>query len=75
MKTSTMLKALSSACLVLGLAACDMGTSAREPNVTTPTPDASPAASTPTNPVTGTLPGTNSSGASPTAPGGGASGG
>jgi hypothetical protein len=72
--SSTLMKAFASAALLLGLAACDMGTSAREPNVTTPTPDTSPAASTAVNPVTGTLPSTNSSGASPVAPGGGASG-
>jgi hypothetical protein len=75
MNSSAMMKAFASAALLLGLAACDnMGTSAREPNVTTPTPDTSPAASTAVNPVTGTLPSTNSSGASPVAPGGGASG-
>jgi hypothetical protein len=56
---------------LFGLAACsdEMGTTAKEPAVTSPV--ASPATSAPTNPVTGTVPGTNSTGASPTSPGGG----
>jgi hypothetical protein len=37
-------------------------------------PVASPATSAPTNPVTGTVPGPNSTGASPTSPGGSAGG-
>jgi hypothetical protein len=71
MKSTAVIKNLASAAILLGLAACDMGTNAREPNVTTPTPGISPASSTAVNPVTGTLPSTNSSGASPVAPGGG----
>ncbi len=56
---------------LFGLAACaDPGTTAKEPAPTSPM--ASPATSAPTNPVTGTVPGTNSTGASPTSPGGGA---
>jgi hypothetical protein len=72
MNSSAIMKAFASAALLLGLAACDMGTSAREPNVTTPAPGASPASSTAINPVTGTLPSTNSTGASPVSPGGSA---
>jgi hypothetical protein len=54
---------------LFGLAACaPMGTTAKEPATTSPV--ASPATSSPTNPVTGTVPGPNSTGASPTSPGG-----
>jgi hypothetical protein len=59
--------------VLFGLAACaDDGTTAKEPAVTSPM--ASPATSAPTNPVTGTVPGPNSTGASPTSPGGSAGG-
>ncbi|WP_284943806.1 hypothetical protein [Acidisoma cladoniae] len=61
---------LPAAGLLLGLAACTEGTTAREPAVTAPM--ASPATAAPTNPVQGTVPGTNTTGAAPTAPGGGA---
>ncbi len=60
---------------LFGLAACsEPGTTAGEPATTSPM--ASPATSAPTNPVTGTVPGPNSTGASPSSPGGsGGSGG
>jgi hypothetical protein len=62
------------AAAVFGLAACaPTGTTVKEPALAPPA--GSPAIAAPTNPVTGTVPGPNSSGASPTAPGGGASGG
>jgi hypothetical protein len=58
---------------LFGLAACaPMGTTAGEPATTSPM--ASPATSAPTNPVTGTVPGPDSTGASPTSPGGSAGG-
>jgi hypothetical protein len=71
MTKSKMQFLLPAAGLILGLAGCTdtEGTTARQPAVTSPAPS-SPAASAPTNPVTGTVPGTNSTGASPTAPGG-----
>jgi hypothetical protein len=72
MTFSAMTKASAAAAVLFGLAACDVGTSAREPNVTTPAPGTSPASSTAINPVTGTLPSTNTVGASPVAPGGSA---
>lgn len=57
--------------MLLGLAACaEPGTMAREPAPTSPAPY-SPAAAAPVNPVQGSLPSTNSTGAAPTAPGGG----
>ncbi|HTH99863.1 MAG TPA: hypothetical protein VL752_02860 [Acidisoma sp.] len=57
--------------LLLGLAACaDEGTMAKEPAPTSPAPS-SPASTSPVNPVQGSVPSTNSSGAAPTAPGGG----
>jgi hypothetical protein len=63
---------LPAAGLLLGLAACTdtEGTTAREPATTQPM--ASPATAAPTNPVQGTVPGTNTTGAAPAAPGGGA---
>ncbi len=58
------------AAAVFGLAACaPTGTTVKEPALAPPA--GSPAIAAPTNPVTGTVPGPNSSGASPTAPGGG----
>jgi hypothetical protein len=61
---------IPAAALLLGLAACNdtQGVTAREPATTSPM--ASPATAAPTNPVQGTLPGTNSTGAAPMAPGG-----
>jgi hypothetical protein len=68
--------ALPIALALFGLAACadEEGTTAKEPAITSP-PANSPATSAPTNPVTGTVPGPNSSGASPTAPSGSGSAG
>lgn len=57
--------------LLLGLAACaEQGTMAKEPAPTSPAPS-SPASTSPINPVQGTVPSTNTTGAAPTAPGGG----
>lgn len=71
----TLATALATTGLVLGLAACaEPGTTAREPAVTSPMPP-SPATTTPTNPVTGTLPSPDTLGAAPAAPGGGGSSG
>ncbi len=71
MKTTTGLKLAASAAFALGLAGCDMNPTAKEPGPMTP-PMGTPAAATPSNPVTGTVPSTNSTGAAPAAPGGGA---
>jgi hypothetical protein len=71
MKISTGLKIVASAAFVVGLAGCDMSPTAKEPGPMTP-PMGTPAAATPSNPVTGTVPSTNSTGAAPAAPGGGA---
>ncbi len=62
------------AAALFGLAACSdtERVTAKEPAMTSPV--ASPATSAPTNPVTGTVPGPNSTGASPTSPGGSAGG-
>lgn len=57
--------------LLLGLAACaEPGTMAKEPAPTSPAPS-SPASTAPVNPVQGSVPSTNTTGAAPTAPGGG----
>ena len=71
MKLTSALTMFASAALAFALAGCDMSPSAKEPGPMTP-PMGTPAAATPSNPVTGTLPSTNSTGAAPAAPGGGA---
>jgi hypothetical protein len=71
MNVNTGLKLIASAALAVGLAGCDMSPTGKEPGPLTP-PMGTPAAATPSNPVTGTVPSTNSTGAAPAAPGGGA---
>ena len=71
MRPTTGLKLAASAAFAIGVAGCDMSSTAKEPAPTTP-PMGTPAAATPSNPVTGTVPSTNSTGAAPAAPGGGA---
>lgn len=67
----TLTTALAATGLVLGLAACsEPGTTAHEPAITSPMPP-SPATTSPTNPVTGTVPGPDTQGAAPAASGGG----
>jgi hypothetical protein len=77
MTSARIMKAAAAAALLLGLAACNdtEGTTAKEIPATEPSPAASPAAAQPTNPVTGTVPGTNTVGAAPAAPGSGGSSG
>ncbi len=74
MTGKTALKLAAAAALALGLAACQdtEGVTAKQPAMTEPMPGQSPAAAAPTNPVTGTVPGTNSQGAAPAATGSGA---
>jgi hypothetical protein len=74
MKLTTGLKVAASAAFAIGLAGCDMNPTGKEPGPLTP-PAGTPAAATPSNPVTGTVPSTNSTGAAPAAPGGGAASG
>jgi hypothetical protein len=71
MNITTGMKIAAAAAFTIGLAGCDMGTSAKEPGPLTP-PAGTPAAAAPSNPVTGTVPSPNSTGAAPAAPGGGA---
>ena len=71
MKIATGFKLAASAAFAIGLAGCDMNSTAKEPGPMTP-PMGTPAAAMPSNPVTGTIPSTNSTGAAPAAPGGGA---
>jgi hypothetical protein len=71
MNTKTAIKIAVSAAFAIGLAGCDTSPTGKEPGPLTP-PMGTPAAATPSNPVTGTVPSTNSTGAAPAAPGGGA---